>query len=1317
MAETGVIEQPYALETRSEVLKLVSAAVAVRRGASDQVEIGRTASSDTVAGRETQGVGGQLVEHAHSQLTRAERLETRIDGKLSSHGHSDTTLLGGAMAETYAGAMLVLAGMSDDLVAGGGLRLSASADLHLAGLIGGEERIGTAIADGALLEAYGTHFEREYGNGHHVAGFARFSGTIHTTVATGFRPLFKVMTGVRNLTPGTGASGTADANGGTAQMPTPVPPPAGGASPSAGLLGDTPDVARAADAAAEPLTNVQAIENVGDLATDGARGADTADQLGEARHMTLADIDTALAHQRARAGLPDEAGMEDMLDFLRRLGDGEVGDEAVRNAGEVMARELKDTTSPVYDLLRSSGLDFDALTLQDTRTLLANEAALARDSGDLARAAELQGILNGFDATVYQSTVDFLERFPDLPDAGRLRDLPTPLPPALTETPRASRLGAGLDATDVALQLEDVRNTWLEDFVPLDPLLDDDLAGDAIRQRNNITQAQADLVDLALDEVRRGNDPMAALDAQVQQARLRETNGAARFPGEADALAEAADVVRLITDDTATTRMLEGSDVNDLLRALDERTYRTRIAADWDPHRWLSQAGDELESVNEQFRRLLEQRLSPEEAAAINYRDSTSVRNALLSAQASATDRDELVHLTETIRNYDNLVRRVVNDTFTSVDEAAGRTTDWPWLVDQDALAGALRGESQRHLDAIDSAGGSSGEAAAILANQDYLNVYEQAIRDIQRGQNPLGYMDEERRFLEYHVRAAEAAASKAEALAADPGSAADEVRQAVAQAAKHRTKAATQQARVDRLLDARNMVYRAMQTYAIEDVGGSHSAFGALDGRAVAPNDAMPLGYEFAGDEAWEASLRAGQGNDGGAAGAANVATSQFEGASIEGAGSLDDLSVDESIRIDATASYTSGYEVDGGVTWGDDLDSPSGYETDGGTWGSGRLDGYETDDGTGSSGWLDGYETDGSGASPYILPRMTLPSDVDAHGLRQAIRDARQAVPDVDQARRRALSVAVEAASRGEDPTAVLNDAIEAAKARRNTDPLLGYDQVDVLTDVNALLNRLVDQNRNAAPALTEFSQVDEARRVEALREETDGYATIGPRSEPLGTLPRTRQDFVDGPPGQAGLEVGVTRHDYDEIPGYADVPIHIRDGEIDAPKHTYATVRERRWNKPIQRADPRRKGPPPILTIKDDDFSRFAGFLRTADGSDDPLNNMPLIRVTQAEKMAIDDGDIVVQVIDTSTFQQYGDFRLVANRPDGIDGGVSRRLSPQDLMRAVASDHENYFKRRATLARRLWGAMPVPPTARFRPVSLGPDGVFRPIDLLPP
>ena len=65
-----------------------------------------------------------------------------------------------------------------------------------------EEKIGSALADGALVEAYATHFEREYGPGSHVAGFASFTGTVHLTSASGFRPLFKVASGVRNLAAG-----------------------------------------------------------------------------------------------------------------------------------------------------------------------------------------------------------------------------------------------------------------------------------------------------------------------------------------------------------------------------------------------------------------------------------------------------------------------------------------------------------------------------------------------------------------------------------------------------------------------------------------------------------------------------------------------------------------------------------------------------------------------------------------------------------------------------------------------------------------------------------------------------------------------------------------------------------------------------------------------------------------------------------------------------------------------------------------------------------------------------------------------------------
>ena len=241
-----VDRERLALETRAEALAFVSADAAVRRGESDRFEIGRLASSDAVDGREAQHTGGAHVESAHAHSLRAARLETRVDGGMSLRGRSDTTLLGGAMAETHAGPVLLMAGMSDALVAGGGMRVTV-ADLAVAGLVGLEEKIGSAIADGALIEAYATHFEREYGSGSHVAGFASFTGTVHVTSASGFRPLFKVASGVRNLTAG-GGGGSGPEGAATQparRPPPPYPPPPPPPSPPA--TGRPSDAARVLD--------------------------------------------------------------------------------------------------------------------------------------------------------------------------------------------------------------------------------------------------------------------------------------------------------------------------------------------------------------------------------------------------------------------------------------------------------------------------------------------------------------------------------------------------------------------------------------------------------------------------------------------------------------------------------------------------------------------------------------------------------------------------------------------------------------------------------------------------------------------------------------------------------------------------------------------------------------------------------------------------------------------------------------------------------------------------------------------------------------
>ena len=99
-------------------------------------------------------------------------------------------------------------------------RVTVPADLWLSGLIGMEEKVGTAVADGALVELYGVAMEREYGPGVHNAGAAVFSGSVHATAAAGFRQLFRVQQGIRNLTPGGGASASGP--------PAPASPPADG---------------------------------------------------------------------------------------------------------------------------------------------------------------------------------------------------------------------------------------------------------------------------------------------------------------------------------------------------------------------------------------------------------------------------------------------------------------------------------------------------------------------------------------------------------------------------------------------------------------------------------------------------------------------------------------------------------------------------------------------------------------------------------------------------------------------------------------------------------------------------------------------------------------------------------------------------------------------------------------------------------------------------------------------------------------------------------------------------------------------------------
>ena len=297
----AVAEERYAMEVRAEVLKCISATDGYRRGASDRLEIGHPAvdgaetSSETVAGKETVRIGGDLREEVtRGRNNRMARQESVFEQHLKLHGHGDMVLLGGAMNDVHLGGGFLAAGMSDDLTIGGGVRTTVPADLWLAGLIGMEEKFATGAADGALVELYGVAMEREYAFGAHAYGVAVFNGTLYTTTAAGFRPLFKVQTGVRNHVPGGGGG-----SGGSASAPA-APPAA--APPPVGIL----------------ATAARAGRHYNDMAriTDAAHVADAAVDAADARHLDVSDL---LDDVMVIARTVDEGGSLDDSDELRRL--------------------------------------------------------------------------------------------------------------------------------------------------------------------------------------------------------------------------------------------------------------------------------------------------------------------------------------------------------------------------------------------------------------------------------------------------------------------------------------------------------------------------------------------------------------------------------------------------------------------------------------------------------------------------------------------------------------------------------------------------------------------------------------------------------------------------------------------------------------------------------------------------------------------------------------------------------------------------------------------------------------------------------------
>ena len=282
-------------EIRAEVFRTVAMKDERRTGDSDRLAVGCVTAVDLAEGSEDAEILGSLSDVVDlTRMTMVNWSDCKVEGKLTSEAHSESFMVGGSVSETFAGATMLLAGMSDDMVVGGGTRLTGPLDVTMAGLMGMEEKIGSAFADGFFSENAPVAFDREFGPGVHNCGTAVFEGHVLTTQATGFMPLMQTWIGVRNLTLGSHFSegGTQNNSSPPPAAPPPVPPKTGRSGARMFRAANRSDtlmnMADAADAFEDMADLVAAAEDTR-MASNGAE----ADTLENLRHGdAFGDVDT-----------------------------------------------------------------------------------------------------------------------------------------------------------------------------------------------------------------------------------------------------------------------------------------------------------------------------------------------------------------------------------------------------------------------------------------------------------------------------------------------------------------------------------------------------------------------------------------------------------------------------------------------------------------------------------------------------------------------------------------------------------------------------------------------------------------------------------------------------------------------------------------------------------------------------------------------------------------------------------------------------------------------------------------------------------------
>ena len=455
----------HAMELRAEELQVISPGEIRRKGRLDGVTVGGDGAVDVVEGSERVRVRGNLYETLGS-VRQAEMggFDTEVRGGLSLRGTSNTGLLAGGMSESYHGPQAIVAGMSDDMVAGPACR-AATVQVGGTMLLQEEQQLGSSINDLVLMERHALCYEREFAFGRHTARTAVFKGKLHSTLASGFLQLWKIHTGRKNrirMSSEDAAEPEEPENTDPSAAATAAlgAQAAGGTARGANQSDDSGDLARtlnAATSAEDAATGVQQLEETS--------AVNRADSLLAAQNASAAE-DTSAAEDAAQA--------DALMDSMRQQVGGEAipenpdvennyalaGPESARAEGDVPTPPAPDADiynhpdADVYDGpsdIRTASFEQNA-PVQDSGLPLADDGPVWHN--DEFRIYETPPSMEVREDPIYdeinQAMVGSVPGEVD-PKTGHFNDAPAPLPSRrTTDQPVVTSTNASADELQIA---------------------------------------------------------------------------------------------------------------------------------------------------------------------------------------------------------------------------------------------------------------------------------------------------------------------------------------------------------------------------------------------------------------------------------------------------------------------------------------------------------------------------------------------------------------------------------------------------------------------------------------------------------------------------------------------------------------------------------------------------------------------------------------------------------------------------------------------------------------------------------------------------